>query len=267
VRLGVGRGYQTRELETFGAPVLDQDANRDLFEEQVEILVKAFNQESFSHKGRYYTIPPPVPFGGQTLKEITLVPPPRTLPVEIWQPMVSRTPRGLDFMAKHGIKGFAGPNPALATAWQETLARHGRQTELGGDLLFSMGGFIADTPEQAFRQTRVWREEVLKRHAAEGFPRRLTPEQVAILSDPSTAPSIDVNLDERGSGALYGPPELMVERLLEVQEQYPGVEEVNFGPGECAPLAVFLEQLELFGREVIPAFRKQQARRIPAGAD
>ena len=40
---GVGRGYHTREVETFGAPMLDADANRELFEEQVEIIFKAFN--------------------------------------------------------------------------------------------------------------------------------------------------------------------------------------------------------------------------------
>ena len=34
---GVGRGYHSREVETFGAPIIDQDANRELFEEQVEI--------------------------------------------------------------------------------------------------------------------------------------------------------------------------------------------------------------------------------------
>ena len=42
---GVGRGYHTREVETFGAPMLDQNANRELFEEQVEIIFKAFNNE------------------------------------------------------------------------------------------------------------------------------------------------------------------------------------------------------------------------------
>src|SRR5437763_36477 len=35
---GVGRGYHSREVETFGAPIIDQNANRELFEEQVEIL-------------------------------------------------------------------------------------------------------------------------------------------------------------------------------------------------------------------------------------
>ena len=49
---GVGRGYHTREVETFGAPMLDADANRDLFEEQVDIVMKAFNSESLLAPGQ-----------------------------------------------------------------------------------------------------------------------------------------------------------------------------------------------------------------------
>src|SRR5713101_7411194 len=48
VIFGLGRGYHSREVETFGAPILDQEANRELFEEQVEIIFKAFEQESFA---------------------------------------------------------------------------------------------------------------------------------------------------------------------------------------------------------------------------
>ena len=33
VIFGVGRGYHTREVETFGSPLLDQNANREMFEE------------------------------------------------------------------------------------------------------------------------------------------------------------------------------------------------------------------------------------------
>src|SRR6201989_857546 len=47
----VGRGYHNREVETFGAPIIDQNANRELFEEQVEIIFKSFNNERFSHQG------------------------------------------------------------------------------------------------------------------------------------------------------------------------------------------------------------------------
>src|SRR5436309_14464390 len=72
VLFGVGRGYHTREVETFGSPMLDQDANRELFEESVDIIFKAFNEESFSHKGKHYTLPPEVPYRGYDLKELTL---------------------------------------------------------------------------------------------------------------------------------------------------------------------------------------------------
>jgi alkanesulfonate monooxygenase SsuD/methylene tetrahydromethanopterin reductase-like flavin-dependent oxidoreductase (luciferase family) len=74
VIFGVARGYHTREVETFGSPLLDQNANREMLEEGVEVLSKAFEGKAFSHKGKYYTIPPQVPYRGYTLKEITLVP-------------------------------------------------------------------------------------------------------------------------------------------------------------------------------------------------
>src|SRR5689334_2154120 len=45
VTFGVGRGYHTREVETFSAPLLDQDANRDLFEEQIDVIMKAFRED------------------------------------------------------------------------------------------------------------------------------------------------------------------------------------------------------------------------------
>jgi len=92
---GVGRGDHTREVETFGAPMLNQEANRELFEEQVEIIFKAFNEESFSHQGKRYTLPPRVPYRGYELEQLTLVPRPIHRPVECWQPIVSANPRGL----------------------------------------------------------------------------------------------------------------------------------------------------------------------------
>ena len=108
VIFGVGRGYHTREVESFGAPMLDRDANRDLFEESVEVIFEAFNNRSFSHHGKYFDIPPKVPYRGYELEEITLVPRPKNLPVECWQPIVSSNQRGIDFMIKHGIKAISG---------------------------------------------------------------------------------------------------------------------------------------------------------------
>src|SRR6266851_1835852 len=79
ITFGLGRGYHTREVETFGSPLLDQPANRELFEEQVDLIFKAFNNESFSHEGKHYTIPARVPYRGYDLKELTVVPRPERL--------------------------------------------------------------------------------------------------------------------------------------------------------------------------------------------
>ena len=128
---GVGRGYHSREVETFGNPMLDGEANRALFEEQVEIILKAFREESFSHRGKHYTLPPEVPYRGYQLKEITLVPRPTHQPVEVWQPIVSGSARGLDFMARNRIKGvISATAEELVRALGPRLSgggrRHGR---------------------------------------------------------------------------------------------------------------------------------------------
>ena len=146
VIFGVGRGYHTREVETFGSNITDQDANREEFEEAVEIIFKAFNNESFSHKGKYYTLPPEVPYRGYTLKDLTLVPRPKTLPVECWQPIQGGTERALDFMAKHGIKGILGGGVAeggvmdsIMTGYRDALVRAGKKdAQLGEGLSLSL---------------------------------------------------------------------------------------------------------------------------------
>src|SRR5215475_12090622 len=153
---GVGRGYHSREVETFGAPILDQNANRELFEEQVEIIFKAFNESSFSHQGKHYTLPPEVPYRGYQLKELTLIPRPLHLPVEVWQPIVSGSQRGLDFMARHGIKGMIlGTAAPFIDNWmhlyQETNARHGRQLQLGENLALGLWCYIDETHDKAKR--------------------------------------------------------------------------------------------------------------------
>src|ERR687895_407938 len=154
VIFGVGRGYHTREVETFGAPLLDQPANRDLFEEQVEIIFKAFNNESFSHQGTYYTLPPRVPYRGYELTQLTLVPRPVRRPVECWQPIQGGSQQALDFMAKMGIKGVVGGGSAeggamhrVVLAWQEAQARVGRHLELGEDLCFGFHFYLANSRE------------------------------------------------------------------------------------------------------------------------
>ncbi len=270
VVFGIGRGYHSREVDTFGAPstITDTDANRELFEEQTEIIMKAFNEESFSYKGKYYTLPPEVPYRGYTLKEITLVPRPRTLPVETWQPIVSAGQRAMDFMAKHGIKGIIGGGAAaggaqdqVITQWRDTLAKHGRETKLGTDLCIGYSTHIAETEEKAIDEARIFFEENMKMFAPLGFVRGLSDEQISALGRGSAARSAGLPTVEDAikTGAwIVGPPERVTEGLMALQDRFPGLEEVNVGASVMSTeQSVILEQLELFGKEVMPAFKNQ----------
>ena len=265
VIFGIGRGYHTREVETFGAPMLDGEANRDLFEEQVEIMMKAFNEPSFSHHGKHYDIPPGVPYRGYELEEITLVPRPLTRPVECWQPIVSAGRRGLDFMTRHGIKGVigggaaaGGVTDATVSAWRDALARAGRETELGEDLVIGFSMHIAETREKAEREAAHYFEENMKMFAPLGFVPELTDDQVRATARPARAPLAGLPTIQGAVAAgswLCGPPEDIIERLMALQDRYPGLEYVNVGSVMGTPQSVILEQLEWFGKDVMPAFK------------
>jgi alkanesulfonate monooxygenase SsuD/methylene tetrahydromethanopterin reductase-like flavin-dependent oxidoreductase (luciferase family) len=263
VRLGVGRGYHVREVETLNGPLLDQEANRELFEEQVEILLKALREPSFAHAGKHYTLPPALSYRGYVLEDITLVPRPTHAPIECWQPIVSGNPRGLSFMARNGLKGFLGGSTALGGgktsvvhAWREQLAQHGRETQLGGDLIIGFNVFIADTEEEAIRRITPHVEEYQKMFGPLGFLGSLTPEQLTRLGNPSTAASAGLPSvrDLVRSGAwIVGPPDRIALRLSEIQELYPGLEEVMVGHAIGTPARVISEQLTWFAAEVMPA--------------
>ncbi len=271
---GVGRGYHTREVDTFGSPLLDQEANRNLFEEQVEIIFRSFNEESFSHQGEYYTIPPEAPYRGYTLKEITLVPRPVNLPVECWQPIQSATPRGLDFMAKHGIKGIIGGGVAEGGAMQRVIesyrdanARAGRDLELGENLCIGFHFYIADTQEEAMAVAAKFYEENLKMFGPLRLVRDLSDEQIDAMSDPSRAPTADLPRIEdavRSGGFLAGPPDLIIEQLKKVEEAYPGMERVSVSQPVGTPQSVIIEQMEQFAEEVMPEFAGRTAEPVPA---
>ena len=241
VVFGVGRGYHTREVEVFGAPMLDTDANRALFEEQVDVIMAALKEPSFSHHGKHYDIPPRVPYRGYELEDITLVPKPLRRPLECWQPIVSASPRGLDFMVKHGMKGVigggaapGGANAQAVAAWRDALARSGRDAELGEDLLITFSTHVAETPEKAMEEARPFFEEHMKMFAPLGFVRGLSDDQIEALADPAKAVATSLPTIEDGVAAgswLVGPPERIVEQLQEIQERLPGLDGGQPGAG------------------------------------
>jgi alkanesulfonate monooxygenase SsuD/methylene tetrahydromethanopterin reductase-like flavin-dependent oxidoreductase (luciferase family) len=265
VVFGVGRGYHTREVESFGTPLIDQAANRELFEEQVDIIFKAFNEESFSHQGKHYTLPPEVPYRGYTLKELTLVPRPERLPVECWQPIQGGTQRALDFMAKHGICGVIGGGSAEGGAvhksmvdFQAAYARAGKHIELGERMALGFQFYLADSVEQGQRIAGKYYEENMKMFGELRLVRALTDEQIEIMRDPKRALTAKLPRIEdavKAGGFLTGKPADVIEALKKLEERYPGLDRVTVSLSVGVPLSEALEQLEWFARDVMPAFK------------
>ena len=265
VIFGVGRGYHTREVETFGSPLTDQDANREKFEEAVEIIFKAFNNESFSHQGKYYTLPPEVPYRGYTLQELTLVPRPKTFPVECWQPIQGGSQRALDFMAKHGIKGIIGGGVAeggvmdnIIFGYRDALVRAGRaDAQPGEGLSVGFHFHLAPTVEQAMDEAQGFYEENLKMFGPLRLHRGMTEEQIAIIGDPRRAPTAGLPTIQsavESQAFLAGPPDRVIEQLKALEKEYPGLERIGVSHPVGTPRSVITEQLEWFGKEVMPAF-------------
>ena len=157
LEFGIGRGYQPRETEVLGgqmgATIQDQERNRAYFEEAYEIILKCWTQDSFSHHGEFFTIPPtytrwnhrqtiayfqeqgvgrsvedvlalgdpdmysmgsPVLATTTKLRELQVYPQPVQKPhPQMWEPVTS--PRSVRFAAQQGMNGYfiVEPNPRL----------------------------------------------------------------------------------------------------------------------------------------------------------
>jgi alkanesulfonate monooxygenase SsuD/methylene tetrahydromethanopterin reductase-like flavin-dependent oxidoreductase (luciferase family) len=265
VIFGVARGYHTREVESFGNPLIDQDANRAMFEEGCDVVFKAFNEEKFSHKGRFWTIPPEVPYRGYTLKEITLVPRPMRRPVECWQPIQSGSERAFDFMAKHGMCGVIGGGSAEGGAvdrhmegFRAAYRRRGIELAPGERLSLGFQFYIAESREAAMKEAARYYEENMKMFGELRLVRAITDEQIAAMRDPRLVPNVKLPRIEdavKAGGFLAGTPDDIIEALKAVEKRYPGLNRVSCSMALGTPLSAALEQLERFAKEVMPAFK------------
>jgi alkanesulfonate monooxygenase SsuD/methylene tetrahydromethanopterin reductase-like flavin-dependent oxidoreductase (luciferase family) len=265
VVFGVGRGYHSREVESFGNPLLDGEANRELFEEQVEIILKAFGQESFAHRGKHYTLPPEVPYRGYRLKELTLVPRPLRMPVEVWQPIVSGSGRSLDFMARHGIKGvISATAESVVERWlhdyQDAARRHGRALGLGQDVILGFRMCLDETAERAIERARPYFEEHAKFMAPLGMLRYSEEHVTAVAArQPQSPTGATLENGVANRSWLCGPPRDVVAYLKELEAKYPGLEHVMIAWALGTPRDLMLEQLSRFAKEVMPAFTSTAA--------
>ncbi|MBV8838950.1 MAG: LLM class flavin-dependent oxidoreductase [Alphaproteobacteria bacterium] len=260
VVMGVGRGYHTREVESFGAPMLDANANRDLFEEGLQLLLKCFNEQAFHHKGKFYEAPPPVEYRGYTLKDITLVPRPKHLPVEIWMPIASG--KTIDMMAKHGLKAMVTLNGEkilddVIRAYHAACLKHGRNKKLGEDVIWGAGLYLADSEAEAARRVEPAHDERYKWFAPFGFV-RYADEQGRTWGTPGAPARTPKLADGIAQKAWFcGPPKHIIEGIRSIESKYPGLEHFMIHWAEGLGPKEFKEQLRWFAKDVMPAFKSR----------
>jgi len=259
VIMGIGRGYHTREVETFGAPLLDAAANRELFEEQFEVLLKCFNEEAFSHRGKHYTLPPDVDYRGYRLREITCVPRPIHRPVEVWMPIASG--KTIDFLGQHDLKAMVTLNgetllDQMVHAYRDACARHGRPKQLGEDMCWGAGVYLADTQAEAVRRLEPSHDERYKWFAPFGFVRYADADGRAwgTPGAPARVPTLKDGIEQKAW--FCGPPAHVVAGIKAIEARYPGLDQFMLHWAEGIPPKEFKEQLRWFARDVMPAFRR-----------
>jgi alkanesulfonate monooxygenase SsuD/methylene tetrahydromethanopterin reductase-like flavin-dependent oxidoreductase (luciferase family) len=257
VIMGVGRGYHSREVETLGGPLIDVEANREYFEEQLQILLKCFNEEAFHHKGKYFECPPPVAYRGYQLQDITMVPRPKHLPVDVWMPIASG--RSIDMMARYGLKAMVDLNGEKilddsVRGYAEACARHGRPKKLGEDMIWGAGLYLAGSQEEAIRRVEPAHDERFKWFSRFGLV-RYADEQGRMWGTPGAPARIPSIRDGVQQKAWFcGTPAEVIDGIRSIEAKYPGLEDFMVHWAEGLPAAEFKEQLRLFAREVMPAF-------------
>ncbi|HXW30321.1 MAG TPA: LLM class flavin-dependent oxidoreductase [Xanthobacteraceae bacterium] len=257
VIMGVGRGYHTREVETFGAPLLNADANRELFEEQLELLMKCFDEESFKFEGKYYKCPPPVDYRGYRLENITVVPRPKHLPVDIWMPIASG--KTIDLMARKGLKAMVTLNGEkilddVVRAYHGACIRHGRPKKLGEDMIWGAGVYLAPTQQKAIKRVEPAHDERYKWFAPFGFV-RYADEHGRTWGTPGAPARVPSLVDGVRQKAWFcGPPSLVIDGIKSIEAKYPGLEDFMIHWAEGIPPQEFKDQLRWFARDVMGAF-------------
>jgi alkanesulfonate monooxygenase SsuD/methylene tetrahydromethanopterin reductase-like flavin-dependent oxidoreductase (luciferase family) len=263
---GLGRGTVPREAEPLGTRVgwnndPDDAYNREVFEEQVTIIKRAWHNETFSFEGKHFHLPPrTIDDRGRGVSELTLIPKPFNVPVEIWQPVTS--PKTAEFVAKERHKAvFWFSNRAnLKRGWHqyaELIERyHGVRLQPGEDRQAVLNVHIADTHEAALEGARRGHDEFFRFLAPYGRSRSYLDEQ----GKPWEWGRMPTLEDSIAQQAWYvGTADEVTEQLLELQAEL-GLSYVTIFPhfpGMVREQAI--EQMQRFARDVQPRLQSSAA--------
>ena len=195
---------------------------------------------------------------GYTVRDITCVPRPKHLPVEVWMPIASS--KSIDYMASKNFKAMVTLNGEkilddVVRAYRDACAKYGHGKQLGEDMIWGAGLYLADTPEEAKRRVEPSHDERYKWFAPFGFV-RYADEQGRTWGTPGAparTPSLADGIQQKAW--FCGPPSHVIDGIKSVAAKYPGLEDFMIHWAEGLSAKEFKEQLRWFARDVMPAFQ------------
>lgn len=244
---GVGRSGLPGSYEGYG---MSYGESRERFFECLEVILKAWTQERFSHSGKFYTY-----------DNVCLVPKPVQLPHPPVR-IAATTSETFPIIAKMGLPIFIGVRTINLDVVAGQVAEYKRVWKESGhsgqaDIALRLPVYIADTREQAISEA----EDSFMRQF-----RRLSGALSASASSSGSKPSeiraergqqlAELKWDDViGSKALVGTPEMVIDQLHHLKEtlQLSGVV-AEFNAGERIPKENIARSLRLFCEKVAPAF-------------
>ena len=245
---GVGRSGFPRAYAGYGVPY---DESRERFLESLDVIVKAWTQERFSHAGKYFTC-----------KNLGVVPRPYQKPhPPIWIaattqdtfPMVGRMGHAL----VTGLRGFDVPQIA-----RQIAAYRGARREAGhagpGSVYLRIPVYVAETADRA-RSEPEQSTVASYRRLAETFAASVGEvgttmgEERAERAQGLSEVTYDELLRDR---VAYGTPDMVVERLGQLRDEL-GLTGVVAEPnvGGRIPLEQVNRSIRLYAEEVAPRLR------------
>ena len=264
--LGIGRGTVPREQENFGSKIGSFDNpdkaeadefNRKQFDEAVQVLRMALDQESFSFKGDVYEFPAPgIPDRGGFVEELSLVPRP-LYPYEIWQAITS--PPTLEAVPRNGWGGvmWLKHHEFMKQFWDRFAdiyaETHGAELAAGEKRTLVVNTCVADSREEAIASVRDGHDEYWKFLGPYGWSKGYMgadggPAEAGLI------PSLEESLDNKVW--LVGTADEVAEQIRWYDEYLGGVENLVLFPAMPGdPYSKVEEQLHRLSEGVLPHLR------------
>ena len=272
---GFARGIP-REYQVHNVPLPD---SRPRFEEAMEILLRAWQEDIFSFEGKFWTY-----------KDVALWPRPLQRPhPPIWMP-ITGSKETIEFAAKKNIP--ITPGVTSRGLLEDVIAFYGKCLEKNGHRLtpdsisIPVDAYVADSKEQAIREASPYTlyfnrtlfshgnitETNLQRaggYVSDASNDYVRPEnlQAAARAREDYRDLTQEKLSQRAQTMPWGTPDEVAARIIAAAEHAgAGTVLVSLNRG-AMPQEMFMNQIQRFGTQVLPILQKHEIQvREPAMA-